>query len=157
MTAPKRSRVPEGFHTITPQLRVRGAAAALDFYRAAFGATELMRNLAPDGRSIMHARLRIGDSIVIVNDEFPERGGTSPAALEGSPVTLHLYVEDADVAFERAVKAGAKVEMPISDMFWGDRYGQLVDPFGHRWSIGHKIEDLTPTQMRERAAKYFQQ
>jgi uncharacterized glyoxalase superfamily protein PhnB len=156
MSAPKRTRVPEGFHTVTPQLRVRGAAAAIDFYRAAFGATELLRNVAPDGRSIMHARLRIGDSIVIVNDEFPERGGTSPAALEGSPVTLHLYVEDADAAFARAVKAGAMVEKPLEDAFWGDRYGQLRDPFGHSWSIAHQLDVLSPEEIRRRAGRHFE-
>ena len=148
--------IPPGFHTLTPHLEVRGAARAIEFYKAAFGAREVFRSVGPDGRLIMHAQLQIGDSMLLVHDEFAEGGGESPDSLEGSAVTLHLYVEDADAAFTRAVKAGATVEMPLGDMFWGDRYGQVKDPFGHRWSIGHKIEDLTPTQMRERAAKYFQ-
>jgi len=156
MTKNSKHPIPSGFHSLTPHLEVRGAARAIDFYKAAFGVREIFRNVGPDGRLIMHAQLQIGDSMLLLHDEFAESGGESPDTLEGSAVTLHLYVEDADAAFERAVKAGARVEMPISDMFWGDRYGQLVDPFGHRWSIGHKVEDLTPTQMRERAAKYFQ-
>ncbi len=104
----------------------------------------------------MHAQLQIGDSMLLLHDEFAESGGESPDSLEGSAVTLHLYVPDVDAVFARAVAAGAKVEMPVTDMFWGDRYGQIKDPFGHRWSIGTKIEDLTPAQMRERAAKFFQ-
>jgi len=149
--------IPPGFHSLTPHLELRGAARAIDFYKAAFGAREIFRNVGPDGRLIMHAQLQIGDSMLLLHDEFAEAGGESPHTLEGSPVTLHLYVEDADAVFARAVAAGAKVEMPIADMFWGDRYGQVTDPFGHRWSIGTKLEELTPAQMRERAAKFFQQ
>lgn len=149
--------LPHGFHTLTPHLEVRGAARAIDFYKAAFGAREIFRNLGPDGRLIMHCQLQIGDSMLLVHDEFAESGGESPDSLEGSAVTLHVYVDDVDAVFARAVAAGATVEMPVADMFWGDRYGQIKDPCGHRWSIATKIEDLTPTQMRERAAKFFQQ
>lgn len=150
-----RSRVPAGFHTLTPQLQVRGASAAIEFYRRAFGAVELLRNYGPDGKSIMHARVRIGDSILMLNDEYLEGGGTSPHALQGSPVTLHLYVEDADAVFAAAVAAGARVEMPLTDMFWGDRYGQLIDPFGHSWSVAHQLEALAPEDVRRRAADEF--
>jgi uncharacterized glyoxalase superfamily protein PhnB len=149
----RRGAVPDGFHTVTPYLFVRGCAQAIEFYTRAFGAQELLRNYAPDGKTIMHARVRIGDSIVMLNDEFPEVGGQSPLSLEGSPVTLHLYVEDADAWFARAVDAGCTVEMPLADMFWGDRYGQLVDPFGHSWSIATRLEDLTPEDVRTRAAE----
>ena len=148
-------RVPAGFHTITPHLAVRGAAKAIEFYKKAFGAEEIVRNLGPDGRLIMHAQLKIGDSMLMLHDEFAESGGQSPHTLEGSPITLHLYVEDADAAFARAVAAGAKIEMALQDMFWGDRYGQLIDPFGHCWSIGSKIEDLNPEQIRKRAQELF--
>jgi uncharacterized glyoxalase superfamily protein PhnB len=149
--------MPPGFHTLTPHLELRSAARAIDFYKAAFGAREIMRSAGPDGRKIMHAQLQIGDSMLLLHDEFAEAGGESPQSLEGSGVTLHLYVEDVDAAWARAVAAGAKVEMPLGDQFWGDRYGQLVDPFGHRWSIASKKEQLTPEQMRQRAAQYFQQ
>lgn len=153
--APSVSPVPPGFHTVTPHLTVRGAAKAIEFYVKAFGAVELFRNLGPDGKSIMHARVRIGDSLVMLNDEFSEAAEHSPQTLEGSPVTLHVYVPDADAMFRRAVSAGAKVVMPICDAFWGDRYGQLTDPFGHTWSIAARIEDLTPEEMRRRAAAAF--
>jgi uncharacterized glyoxalase superfamily protein PhnB len=155
MKTPK--RVPEGFHTLTPHIEVRGAAKAIDFYKKAFGAVEIVRNLGPDGRLIMHAQLQIGDSMLMLHDEFAESGGQSPQTLDGSPVTLHLYVEDADGAFKRAVDAGATVAMPLQDMFWGDRYCQLVDPFGHNWSIGSRIEDLAPAEIRKRAAGLFDQ
>jgi PhnB protein len=154
MTEKKRP-IPAGFHSITPHLEVRGAARAIDFYKAAFGAIEIVRNTGPDGRSIMHCQLQIGDSMILLHDEYAESGGESPQTLEGSPVTLHLFVDDADVAFERAVKAGAKVDKPLEDLFWGDRYGQLTDPFGHHWSIAHRIADLSPEQIRKGAAEYF--
>jgi PhnB protein len=148
-------RVPLGFHTITPHLELRGAAKAIEFYKKAFGAVEIVRNLGPDGRLIMHAQLKIGDSMLLLHDEFAESGGQSPQTLEGSPITLHLYVEDADAVFAKAVAAGAKVEKPLENTFWGDRYGQLIDPFGHCWSVGSKLEDLTPEQIRKRAQELF--
>ncbi len=148
--------IPDGFHTITPHLVIKGAAEAIEFYKRAFGAEELNRMdfPGPDGATkIGHAALKIGDSVVFLADEFPEFGSTGPGA--HSPVTLHIYVSDADAAFGRAVEAGAKVAMPLSDMFWGDRYGKIVDPFGHHWSIAAHIEDLTPEQIGERQALAF--
>jgi PhnB protein len=148
-------RVPEGFHRITPHLTVRDAAAMIEFYKKAFGAVEKSRAPGPDGKSIMHAQIQIGDSILFLNDEFPEMGGFSPLAAKSTPVTLHLYVEDADKQFQQALSAGATVVMPVADQFWGDRYGIVKDPSGHQWSIGSHMEDLTPAQMMERMAKTF--
>ena len=142
--------IPEGFHTITTFLNVKDCDKAIDFYKAAFGAEELGRHAMPDG-SIMHALLKIGDSMLMLNDEFPMMGAKGPTSIGGTPVTLNLYVQDADKAWARAVKAGATVKMPIADMFWGDRYGIVADPFGHAWSIAtHKV-DLTPAQVMEAA------
>lgn len=147
--------IPEGFHTITPHLVVRDGNAAIQFYKRAFGAEELARMPGPDGQSVMHAELRIGNSILFLCSEFPEMGARSPQALNGTPVTLHLYVENVDRAFARAVEAGATALMPPQDQFWGDRYGKLADPFGHHWSIATHVEDVTPEQCAERAAKMF--
>lgn len=143
--------VPEDFHTITPHLVVSGVAQAVEFYQKAFDASELYRNLAPDGVSVMHSEMLLGDSRFFVNDEFPDYGVLSPKALGGSATTLHLYVEDVDMFFQRAIEAGAEVAMPLSDTFWGDRYGILADPFGHRWSIASRLEDLSPAETQERA------
>lgn len=145
------TRVPEDFRTITPQLTVNGVGSAIEWYSKALGANELLRNMAPDGTSVMHAELLLGDSRFFVVDEFPE-GAQSPRSLGGSGVTLHLYVEDVDSMFDRAVAAGAEVLLPVADQFWGDRYGMLADPFGHRWSIASRIEDLSPKALQERAA-----
>lgn len=123
--------IPEGFHSITPHLVCEGATAALTFYQKAFGAVEIDRVVGPGGR-IMNASMRIGNSVFMLCDDFPEYGSRGPLALQGTPVTIHLYVPDADAAFEQAVAAGAKSVMPPADMFWGDRYGQVADPFGHR-------------------------
>ena len=142
--------VPEDFHTITPQMAVKGVAAAIDWYTRALGAHELLRNAAPDGTSIMHAELLLGDSRFFVVDEFPD-SVVSPSTLGGTTVTMHLYVPDVDVLFHRAVEAGATVVMPVADQFWGDRYGILRDPFGHRWSIASRIEDLSPKTLQDRA------
>ena len=149
MTSP----VPEDFHTITPQLAVNGVGDAIAWYTRALGANELLRNVAPDGVRIMHAELLLGDSRFFVVDEF---GGsmTAPSTLGGTTITLHLYVRDVDTLFERAVAAGASVLMPVADQFWGDRYGMLEDPFGHRWSIASRIEDLSPKRLQERAAAW---
>lgn len=147
MTTP--SPIPPGMHTLTPHLVCRRAADAIDFYVKAFNATELMRLPGPDGR-LMHAQLKIGDSCVMLMDEFPEPNACptfSPLALKGTPVSLHLYVADADAAFAQAVAAGATVVMPLADMFWGDRYGVVDDPFGHRWSIATHQHDYTPEQV----------
>jgi uncharacterized glyoxalase superfamily protein PhnB len=148
-------RVPDGFHRVTPHLTVRNAAAMIEFYKKAFGAVEKSRAPGPDGKSIMHAHILIGDSNVFLNDEFPEMGALSPVGSKSTPVTIHLYVEDADRQFQQALAAGAEVVMPIADQFWGDRYGIVKDPSGHQWSIGSHMEDLTPAQMMERMAKAF--
>jgi len=146
--------IPEGTHTVTPHLIVRSADRAIDFYKQAFGAVEVTRHPSPDG-SIMHAELRIGDSPLYLADENPAWGALSPLALGGSPVTIHLFVPDADATFERAVQAGATVRMPIDDAFWGDRYGQVGDPFGHVWSIATHKEDVAPGEMMRRAEEFF--
>ena len=138
--------VPEGYHTITPYLTVRDAARAIEFYKQAFGAEARGAMPGPDGK-IMHAELRIGDSIIMLADEFPEFGSLSPQTTGGSGTGLHIYIEDVDAAFDRAVKAGASVEMPVADMFWGDRYGKLKDPFGHKWSIGTHTKDMSMDEM----------
>ncbi len=144
--------IPDGMRSLTPHLCIAGAADAIEFYKKAFSAVEVTRLPGPNGR-LMHAMLRIGDSALMLNDEFPEMGGLGPKSLKGTPVTIHLYVEDADAVFAQAVAAGATVRMPIADMFWGDRYGILVDPFGHQWSVATHKQDLTPQQIQEAVAK----
>jgi uncharacterized glyoxalase superfamily protein PhnB len=147
--------IPEGFRTITPSVVVKGAEQAIEFYKKALGAQELMRMKSPDGK-IMHAELKIGDSIIFVSDEFPNMGLTkSPLTLGGCTGALHIYVENVDTAFQRAVDAGGKVAMPVSDMFWGDRYGSITDPFGHVWGLATHKEDLSPKEIDERADKFF--
>jgi len=142
--------IPEGYSTITPLLVVDGAADAIEFYKKAFGAREILRRPGPDGR-LMHAEIRIGDSRIMLVDAFPGRRSKAPAALGGSPVTIHMYVEDADAMFTSAIAAGAQVTMPIDDMFWGDRYGRLEDPFGHQWSIATRRENLSEEEIVSRA------
>lgn len=146
--SPSVSPIPEGFRSITPHLVCEGAAEALAFYQRVFGAVEVARMDGPGGK-IMHAEMRIGDSMVMLADAFPEYGSRGPRALQGTPVTIHLYVDDADAVWERALAAGATVQMPLEDAFWGDRYGQVVDPFGHLWSIATHQRDLTPEQIEE--------
>lgn len=138
--------IPEGMHSLTPHLICAGAADAIAFYVKAFNAVELGRMPGPDGK-LIHAMLRIGDSPLMLVDEFPQWGSKSPATLGGTPVSIHLYVENADAAFQQAVDAGASVRMPLADMFWGDRYGVVVDPFGHQWSIATHIKDMSPEEM----------
>ncbi|KVE32498.1 VOC family protein [Burkholderia sp. TSV86] len=141
--------IPEGMHSLTPHLICDGAAAAIEFYKKAFGAVELSRLPSPhDPDRLMHASVRIGDSTLMLVDEMANCGALGPIALKGSPVFIHLYVPDVDETIARAVEAGAKLTMPATDMFWGDRYGQLDDPFGHRWSVGTHKHDLTPEQIR---------
>jgi PhnB protein len=144
----------DDFHTITPHLTVRGAEAAVAFYRRAFGAAELYRNLAPDGKSVMHAELMVGDSRFFLHDEFPEAGEISPLDGPATGVKLLLYVDDVDELYERTVEAGATVLMPLKDCFWGDRYAIVRDPFGHRWSMATRIEDLSPRQQQKRAKEF---
>jgi len=143
--------IPSGFHTLTPHLVVKGASKAIEFYKKAFGAQEIGRMSGPDGKSILHADLKIGDSHVFLVDEMPEMGCRGPESTGGTPVTIHMYVEDVDAAFGKAVAAGATVRMPLADMFWGDRYGVLTDPFGHAWSLASHKEDLTPEEIRKGA------
>ena len=138
--------IPDGMHSLTPHLVCRGAAAAIDFYGRAFDAIEQFRLPGPDGR-LVHACVLIGDSQLFLVDEMPEHGALGPRALKGSPVTIHLQVQDADATFARAVQAGATVSMPLADMFWGDRYGRVTDPFGHSWSIATHVRDVSPDDM----------
>jgi uncharacterized glyoxalase superfamily protein PhnB len=140
--------IPDGMHTVTPHLICKGAADAIEFYKKAFGAVEEGRLPTPDGR-LMHALLRVAGSAVMLVDEMPEWGALGPTTLKGTPVTIHLYVPDADAFFARAVAAGAKATMPLQDMFWGDRYGKLEDPFGHHWSVATHQRDVTPQEMQQ--------
>jgi uncharacterized glyoxalase superfamily protein PhnB len=140
---------------LTPHLVVKGANKAIDFYKKAFSAEEIRRMPGPDGKSIMHAELKIGNSRLMLVDEFPEMNARGPESIGGTPVTIHMFVEDADTVFNRAVNAGAKVRMPLADMFWGDRYGVLTDPFGHLWSIATHKEDLTTEEIGKRMQTAF--
>jgi len=143
--------VPPGFNTITPHLVVYDAKAAIEFYQRAFGAKLCGSMPAPDGKRVMHASMTIGNSPLMLCDEFREYGQTAPTTLGGTPITIHLYVEDADALFERAVLAGASILMPVSEMFWGDRYGKVRDPFGHQWSIATHVRDVSPEEMVKNA------
>jgi len=148
--------IPEGLHTLTPHIVVKDAAKMIEFYTRAFGAKELSRSAAPSG-GIMHAEIKIGDSVVFLADEFPDMGSRSPLSVGGTSTVLSLYVEDADRTFNQAVAAGATVKLPIMDMFWGDRYGQVMDASGHLWAIATRKEDLTPQEMQKRAQQFFSQ
>ena len=152
----KAQAVPQGYHTVTPSLFVAGAAQAIDFYKKALGAEEIMRFPAPDG-TIMHAELRIGDSILMLGDEMPEQGGRGPKSIGGTPVSFFVYRENVDAAWKRAVDAGAKTIMPLANQFWGDRTGCLEDPFGHRWWLAQHIADVTPEEMQKGAESFFSQ
>jgi len=147
------SPIPKGFHTITPQLNVKGAAAYSDFLQKAFGAVETSRSPGPGGK-LMHVEVRIGDSILMFADHFPEFG--APATVEGNyPFSFHVYVPDVDALWQKAIAAGCNETMPLSDAFWGDRYGQVKDPFGFSWALATRKEDLTPGEMEERQKKAF--
>ena len=145
--------IPDGYHSITPYLSIKGAADAIDFYKRAFGATEVMRFPHPDGR-VGHAEVKIGDSRVMLADEFPEMDFRSPHAFGGSPVHIHLYVEDVDAVVKQALAAGAKVHKPVQDQFYGDRSGSLADPYGHVWHVSTHKEDLSMEEMKKRAAQH---
>jgi uncharacterized glyoxalase superfamily protein PhnB len=140
------SPIPAGYHTITPAIVVRGAAKAIDFYKQAFGAEEVDRMVGPDG-SIMHAEIRIGDSLIMLGEENEQWGTRSPLTLNGVHGSLHIYVADADAAVDRAVKAGATIRYPMEDAFWGDRYGKVTDPFGHEWGIATRVKNMTREEM----------
>lgn len=150
----KAKAVPEGYHTITPHLVVRDAPRAIEFYKKAFGAEVKGVDYTPDGK-VMHATLKIGDSNLMLNDEFLEGKCLSPESLGGSSTTLHIYTEDVDALFNQAVAAGASVKMPVTDMFWGDRFGQVTDPFGHSWSLAAHTEELSKEEVGQRAKQFF--
>jgi uncharacterized glyoxalase superfamily protein PhnB len=148
--------IPAGYHTITPAIIVRDAARAIEFYQRAFGAEEVERMEGPDG-SIMHAEIRIGDSVIMLGEENAQWGTKSPLSTNGTPGSLHIYVDDADAAFARAVGAGATVRYPLEDAFWGDRYGKVTDPFGHEWGIATRIRDMTSEEIRAAAQAWMAQ
>jgi len=147
--SPNVKPIPDQYHTVTPHMVVKDCAKAIEFYKKAFNA-EVRGIMDGPGGKVMHAEIKIGNSIIMLNDEFADMGAVSAATVGGNPTTLHIYVEDADKLYNQAVGAGATVKMPIADMFWGDRYGVLKDPFGNSWSVATHKEDLTPAQMDER-------
>jgi PhnB protein len=147
--------IPDGYHTVTPYLIIKGAAAAIEFYKRVFGATELMRMPSPDGR-IGHAEIKIGDSAIMLADEHPEMGYRSPQSLGGTAVSMMVYVDRVDDVVKRAVEAGAKEMRPVENQFYGDRSGTLQDPYGHTWTIATHMEDIPPEEMRKRAEKFMQ-
>ena len=148
--------VPDNFHTATPSLVVRDAAKAIDYYKKVFSAEEIMRMPSPDGK-IQHAEVKIGDSIIFLSDEFPNMGGKSPQSVGAYTGGIYLYVPNVDEVFQKAVDAGAKASMPVADMFWGDRVGHFVDPFGHAWSVGTHVADLTEQEMEKGAQEFYAQ
>ena len=148
------NQVAPPFHTATPSLVVRNAKEAIEFYKKAFGATESELYSAPDGKT-MYASIQIGDSRIMLSDEFPAMGSKSPLTLGGTAVSIHLYVDDADKIFNQAVSAGAKTTMPMTDAFWGDRFGMVIDPFGHLWSIATPQKNLSPEEIRKAGEEYF--
>lgn len=146
--------VPDGFHTLTPHIVVTDGAAAIEFYKRAFGAQELARLMTPDGKAVMHGQLKIGDSMLMLGGEMPPNT-LSPKSRGGTSVFLHLYLADADAAFDRAVNAGCTIKMPVSDMFWGDHYGVVEDPFGHQWSLATHQHDYTQEQIAANAKEFM--
>jgi uncharacterized glyoxalase superfamily protein PhnB len=145
--AEKVNAIPDGYHSVTANLVIKGASEAIDWYKQALGAQELYRMPGPDGR-LMHAEIKIGDSVIMLTDEMPEMGGKGPETLGGTPVSLMIYCKDCDALFNRAVGAGASVRMPLEDAFWGDRWGMVTDPFGHVWSIGTRKKNLSVPEMK---------
>ncbi len=154
--AKKAQAIPKGLHTVTPSLIVAGAAKAIDFYKKALGAEELMRFPGPDGK-IMHAEIRIGDSVIMLGDEMPDQGAKGPKAYGGTSVSFFVYGENVDAAWKRAVDAGAKPVMPLADQFWGDRTGCIEDPFGHNWWLAQHIQDLTPEEIQKGSEAFASQ
>jgi uncharacterized glyoxalase superfamily protein PhnB len=150
------AKVPQGFHTVTPNLTIKGCAQALDFYKRALGADEVMRMPSPDGKTIMHAEFKVGDSIIMANDEMQGMGGpTAPAADHPAPVGMWLYVQECDAAYQKAVKAGAQPVNPPADMFWGDRVGTVKDPYGYVWNFSTHVKDLTPEEMKRAGDEFM--
>jgi uncharacterized glyoxalase superfamily protein PhnB len=152
--AKAKQSIPQGYHTVTPSIVVAGGDQAIDFYKKAFGAEELMRFPAPDGK-LMHGEIKIGDSIIMLSDEMPEHGGRGPTSYGGTSVSFFVYGDNVDQAWKRAVDAGAREIMPLADQFWGDRTGCLEDPFGHRWWLAQHTEDLSPEEIGQRAQEFF--
>ena len=147
--------IPEGYHSVTPSLTLDDASAAIDFYKRAFGATELYRLPGPGGK-VMHAELKIGNSHIMLSDEFPDCGALSPKTIGGCPSSLLIYVEDVDAAFAQAIKAGATEKQPLTNQFWGDRIGSLMDPYGFRWSIATHIEEVSPEEIQRRFSEWME-
>lgn len=147
--------IPEGFHSVTPMVMFKDARKALEFYKRAFGAQELFAMPGPDGKGVMHAELRIGDSIIMMGEENPHEPCKSAETIGGSPVSFYIYLENVDAAFRRAVEAGAETRMPVQEMFWGDRVGTVQDPFGYAWSLATHVKDLTPDEIRQGAQAAF--
>ncbi len=154
MAEKKVKPIPDGYHAVTPYLTLRNAAQAIEFYKKALGAEELYRMAGPDGK-VMHAEVRIGDSVIMLGDEDPQMGSTSPQTLGGTTAGLMVYCENVDQAFDRAVKAGAESLMPPTDMFCGDRYGRIADPFGHKWSLATHVKDVPPEEMAKAQAEWM--
>ena len=148
--------IPKGYHTVSPHLAVRGGVEAMEFYKKAFSAEEHGRFMAPDGKRLMHGELKIGDSIVMLGEENPQKGCPGPQSVGGTTVSLYLYVPDVDRVFSQATAAGAKAVMPVADMFWGDRAGTIADPFGHQWTIATHTEDVAPDEMQKRGQAFFE-
>ena len=155
--AGKVKAIPEAYGSVTPYLCINGAAQAIEFYKKAFGAKEKARMYGPDGKTIMHAEIKIGDSHIMLGEEMPQMNHLSPQTLNGTPVNLYVYVKDVDKVFNQAVKAGATVAMPVMDAFWGDRNGQVIDPFGHKWGIATRKRDVSEKEMRKAAQEWFAQ
>jgi len=149
-------KIPDGYHSVTPALIVQNGLKAIEYYTKVFGANQRACMMMPDGKKVAHAELEIGDSVIMIGDEFPEMKFLSPSTIGGSPISLVLYVEDVDKTFDLAVSEGARVLDPIADQFWGDRHGSIEDPFGHRWSIMTHIKDLTPEEMKRAAEEAFE-
>ena len=149
--------IPEGRHTVTPFMAVRSADKAIDFYVKAFGAKEVMQMVGPDGKTIMHAQIKIGESTICLSEESEQCGTKSPQSLGGVPISLYLYVPDVDAAYKRAVDAGCETKMAPADMFWGDRFSSVADPFGHQWSLATHVEDLNPEEIKKRQESFFAQ
>jgi len=148
--------IPEGYHTVTPYLYIRGAASAIDFYKNIFGATEIVRMPGPNGQ-IMHAELRIGDSVIMLADENPQMGALSPQSIGGVSSAFYVYLANVDAVVQKAVAVGAKLDRPVKDQFYGDRSGTVIDPFGHKWSIATHVEDVSPEEIGKRAAAAMSQ
>jgi uncharacterized glyoxalase superfamily protein PhnB len=149
--------IPKGHHSVTPTLTIKGASKGIEFYKEAFSAKELMRFPGPDGKSIIHAEIKIGDSIIMLNDESQEMGCLSPQSVGGPSSGIFLYVKNADNTFNKAISAGAKSQMPMMDAFWGDRFGSIVDPFGHVWSISTRKKNMTPKELKKAGEEFMKQ